>query len=90
VLEMTIIDKTLKCDLSIPSSNSQKYSNPGPKPSTIRKIKFGKIDCEYDAAVSNSTKIECMLKDAPVCGSWKPEISTNLGIIPNEASYQGV
>jgi hypothetical protein len=48
------------------------------------------MDCEYDAAASSATKIECTLKDAPVCGTWKPELISNLGIIPNEANYQGI
>lgn len=48
------------------------------------------MDCEYDAAASSSTKIECTLIDAPVCGIWKPEVISNLGRIPNEATYQGI
>jgi len=48
------------------------------------------MDCEYDAAASSPTKIECTLIDAPVCGIWKPEVISNLGRIPNEATYQGI
>lgn len=43
------------------------------------------MDCDYDSAASSSTKIECNLKDSPVCGLWKPEVIGNLGRIPNHA-----
>ena len=48
------------------------------------------MDCEYDAATSTSTKIECTLKDAPVCGIWKPDVIGNLGRIPNSVDLVGI
>jgi len=56
----------------------------------IRKIRFGQMDCEYDAAASSSTKIECTLLDAPVCGIWKPDVISNLGRIPNSVNLEGI
>jgi hypothetical protein len=56
----------------------------------MRKIRFGQMDCAYDAAASSSTKIECTLLDAPVCGIWKPDVISSLGRIPNADALVGI
>ena len=48
------------------------------------------MDCEYDAAASTDTKIECTLKETPVCGILKPEVIGNLGRIPNSDALVGI
>ena len=48
------------------------------------------MDCAYDAAASSSTKIECTLRDAPVCGIWKPDVISSLGRIPNAVALAGI
>ena len=52
----------------------------------MKKIRFANTDCIYDAAASSATKIECTLNDAPVCGSWIPEVYSVHGYIPVDAS----
>jgi len=56
----------------------------------MRKIRFGQMDCAYDASASSSTKIECTLLDAPVCGIWKPDVISSLGRIPNSDALAGI
>jgi len=43
---------------------------------------FGQVECNVDESTLSSTKIECILKDEPVCGSWNPEVYSALGLIP--------
>jgi uncharacterized protein YkwD len=62
-------------------------TNPGPKQSVVARIVFAHTDCIYDAAASSATSIECTLNAAPVCGTWKPEIYSALGLIPVASSF---
>jgi hypothetical protein len=79
---------TLKCNASTlaDAKNTVTTNSTGPYPSIIRKIRFANTDCTYSATSSSATKIECILDDAPVCGSWLPEVYSDYGLIPLDPS----
>jgi hypothetical protein len=52
----------------------------------IRSVTFAKTNCVVDQATLTATHLECTLDNEPICGDYKPQLVSNLGLVPNAAS----